>query len=127
MLGTVVPLAGITHLVGAGFDVDGRRPAAWGQFFRPRGIAPSAGAAVKGPSSPSRALSLPRKLAIATGPAFLVGIAATMVFTDDDSAVLVILRIGSLAAVLFALVVGAHPVLWRRPRQRVRADASDDR
>ncbi|HEX4509117.1 MAG TPA: hypothetical protein VH328_03530 [Burkholderiaceae bacterium] len=123
VLGTVIVLAVLAHWVGSSFDLSGRRPASWAQFFRPRrGVfsqpeptvpLPGAGATPK--MSRARApMTLSRKLLIATALGFAVGVATTLVGSDYDSALMVIVRVGLLCALVFTAIVGAHHALVRK-------------
>ena len=55
-----------------------------------------------------------------TGLGFAVGIGAAIVLSDYDSAAMVILRIGTLSAAVFAGVVLVHHALGRKARSGVR-------
>ena len=115
VLCTVVVLALIAHWAGSNYDLGGRKASSWKQFFRLRQgplfeAAPSAS-----PSSPARPpLALSRKLLIAAGLGFGVGVAETFIATDYDSAVMVILRVGILCTVLFGAIVVAHHAFMRK-------------
>ena len=112
VLATMIVLALIAHWAGSNYDLGGRRPASWTQFFRLRQgpLFEAAPAASVG----KPALPLSRKLLIAAGLGFGVGIVETFIATDYDSAVMVILRVGTLCTVLFAIVVAAHHAFTRK-------------
>lgn len=116
VLATMAVLAVITHLVGSGFDLNGRRPSTWRDFLWPRhrAGATSAVAPAAAPAGPSIAAPLSRKLAVAIGLGFAVGVIETLVAKDYDSALLVILRVGLLCSVVFCIVVATHHALTRR-------------
>ena len=119
---TLLVLAVVTHLVGSGFDLSGRRPATWRDFLWPREsilAKTPVVRAVDASGSPARVAgrapaTLPRKLAFAVGMGFAIGVVATIVSKDYDSALLVILRVGITFSVVFGVVVVVHHALTRR-------------
>ncbi len=106
VLGTVVVLALIAHWAGSNFDLSGSRPTSWARFVRLRqGPLFEPGVQASAPAPP---YSLSRKLLIAVALGFGIGLLETLIATDYDSVLMVILRVGILCTVFFAVIVLAH-------------------